>query len=52
MTFVKLFFHSTYSKEFSVIIHPDRHSLNSTWQKHWNTPGFKSGCWMVASVVT
>lgn len=48
---VKEFFHSSYKKDFSVFIHPDRQSLDSTWQKDWNMPAFKSECWMVASGV-
>lgn len=48
---VKEFFHSTYSKTFDVVIHPNRHSLDSTWQKDWDMPNFKSECWMVASGV-
>jgi hypothetical protein len=47
----KTFFNSSYSKTFDIYIHPDRHSLDSTWQKDWNMPGFKSECWMVASGV-
>jgi len=46
---VKAFFHSSYKNEFSVFIHPDRQSLDSTWRKDWNMPTFKSECWMVAS---
>ena len=46
---VKNFFNSSYAKEFNVYIHPNRNSLDSTWQKDWNTPTFKSECWMVAS---
>lgn len=45
------FFNSRFTKEFDIIIHPDRHSLDSTWQNDWNMPGFKSECWMVASGV-
>ncbi|MDB5226596.1 MAG: hypothetical protein JWN78_789 [Bacteroidota bacterium] len=48
---VKSFFHEPYKKEFSVFIYPNRHSLDSTWQKEWNMPDFKSECWMVASGV-
>ena len=48
---VKAFFGSPYSSEFSIWIHPTRHSLDSTWQKDWNMPDFKSECWMVASGV-
>jgi len=45
----KTFFNSAYPKPFDIYIHPGRHSLDSTWQKDWNMPGFKSECWMVAS---
>lgn len=46
---VKTFFSGMFSSEFGVFIHPDRHSLDSTWRKDWNMPVFKSECWMVAS---
>lgn len=46
---VESFFKKRYKKEFNVFIHPDRQSLDSTWQKDWNMPTFKSECWMVAS---
>lgn len=46
---VKSFFHSSFQKSFSVYIHSDRHSLDSSWQKDWKMPTFKSECWMVAS---
>lgn len=46
---VKIFFNSSFSKEFDIFIHPGRKSLDSTWQKNWNMPDFKSECWMVAS---
>jgi hypothetical protein len=48
---VKTFFTSPYKKKFEVFIHPNRHSLDSAWQKDWNMPDFKSECWMVASGV-
>lgn len=51
ITSVKAFFKSSYNKKFSVYIHPNRNSLDSTWQKDWNMPDFKSECWMVASGV-
>lgn len=46
---VNHFFSSPYKKEFDVFIHPNRTSLDSTWQQDWNMPDFKSECWMVAS---
>ncbi len=46
---VKTFFNSSYNKGFDIYIHPDRHTIDSTWQKDWNVPEFKSECWMVAS---
>src|SRR4030095_13785635 len=46
---VKKFFNTSYTKPFDIYIHPDRHSLDSTWQRDWNMPEFKSECWMVAS---
>lgn len=48
---VKTFFNSPYKKQFDIYVHPDRHSLDSTWQKDWGMPDFKSECWMVASGV-
>jgi hypothetical protein len=48
---VKTFFSSSYNKEFNIFIHPNRHSLDSAWQKDWNIPEFKSECWMTASGV-
>jgi hypothetical protein len=50
-TSVKTFFKSKYLNTFSIYIHPNRHSLDSAWQKDWNMPDFKSECWMVASGV-
>jgi hypothetical protein len=49
IVFVNNFFGATYNKSFDVIIHPNRHSLDSTWRKDWGMPDFKSECWMVAS---
>lgn len=43
------FFGSAYRERFTVAIHPDRQSLDSTWQKDWAMPEFTSQCWMVAS---
>jgi len=51
ITSVELFFNSSFNKPFNIYIHPNRHSLDSTWQKDWNMPDFKSECWMVASGV-
>lgn len=48
---VSIFFNGSYEKTFDVYVHPNRHSLDSTWQKDWNMPDFKSECWMVASGV-
>lgn len=48
---VKTFFNDAYDKKFDIYIHTNRHSLDSTWQKEWNMPNFKSECWMVASGV-
>lgn len=48
---VETFFNTPYFKKFNVVIHPNRQSLDSTWQKDWNMPEFKSECWMVASGV-
>ncbi|GAB2828437.1 gluzincin family metallopeptidase [Ferruginibacter profundus] len=49
MRSVKLFFAEPFNKSFNVFIHPNRQSLDSTWQKDWHMPDFKSECWMVAS---
>jgi len=43
------FFKSSFTKKFTIIIHPGRNSLDSTWQTEWKMPEFKSECWMVAS---
>ncbi len=48
---IEVFFNSNYKQSFEIFIHHDRHSIDSTWQKDWNIPGFKSECWMVASGV-
>ena len=48
---VETFFNSSYSRTFNIFVHPQRHSLDSAWQKNWNMPDFKSACWMVASGV-
>lgn len=45
------FFDSAYEKTFSIYIHPNRSSLDSTWQRDWKMPEFRSECWMVASGV-
>ena len=47
----KSFFGTAYKSKFDIYIHPNRKSLDSTWQKDWNLPTFKSECWMVASGV-
>lgn len=46
---IEQFFGKRYQNDFLVLIHPGRKSLDSTWQKDWNAPDFKSECWMVAS---
>ncbi len=51
MTTVTGFFQSNFQETFDVFIHPDRKSLDSTWQVDWKMPEFKSECWMVASGV-
>ena len=48
---VEQFFGATYKNKFDVYVHPGRSSLDSSWQKDWNMPTFKSECWMVASGV-
>ena len=45
------FFHEPFSQPFDVYIHPNRLSLDSTWQSDWGMPEFQSECWMVASGV-
>ncbi|MEA1898013.1 MAG: hypothetical protein U9N53_10185 [Bacteroidota bacterium] len=49
---VEEFFQSSFKNDFSIYIHPSRTSLDSSWQKDWNMPDFKSQCWMVASGVS
>lgn len=49
---VKTFFNSKFKQPFEVCIHPNRKSLDSTWQKDWKMTDFKSECWMVASGVS
>lgn len=46
---VKSFFGKPFSYNFSIVIHPSRASLDSTWSALWHEPNFKSACWMVAS---
>jgi hypothetical protein len=48
---VEEFFQNSFKNDFSIYIHPSRSSLDSTWQKDWKMPEFKSECWMVASGV-
>lgn len=45
------FFQDPFNASFDIYIHPNRVSLDSTWQKDWGMPNFKSQCWMVASGV-
>ena len=49
---VASFFDSGFQSEYEVYIHPDRESLDSTWQKDWGMSSFQSQCWMVASGVS
>jgi hypothetical protein len=46
---VRDFFNAPFTKKFTIVIHPNRLSLDSTWQTDWKLPTFKSECWMVAS---
>ncbi|MGZ8511351.1 MAG: peptidase MA family metallohydrolase [Chitinophagaceae bacterium] len=46
---VTAFFSNPFNNEFNVVVHPNRQSLDSTWQRDWQMPEFKSECWMVAS---
>ncbi len=48
---VKEFFQGPFQKDFDVFVHPNRQSLDSTWQHDWKMPDFNSECWMVASGV-
>ncbi len=48
---VRQFFGSEFKAHFQIYVHPDRSSLDSTWQHDWKLPGFRSECWMVASGV-
>jgi len=51
MQSVESFFGEEYRNSFTIALHPNRASLDSTWRKDWNMPTFKSECWMVASGV-
>jgi hypothetical protein len=48
---VEIFFKQSFRNQVAIVIHPNRRSLDSSWQKDWNMPNFKSECWMVASGV-
>ncbi|HEX4851443.1 MAG TPA: hypothetical protein VFV08_11585, partial [Puia sp.] len=48
---IEKFFDQSIAKPFDIFIHPNRKSLDSSWQVQWNLPDFKSECWMVASGV-
>lgn len=49
---VQKFFKQKFPATYKVFIHPNRKSLDSTWQQNWRMPDFKSECWMVASGVS
>lgn len=46
---VENFFKVPYNNDFNIYVHPTRRSIDSSWQKDWDIPDFKSECWMVAS---
>lgn len=46
---VSEFFGEPYPDNFNIRVHPNRASLDSTWQADWQMPDFQSECWMVAS---
>jgi hypothetical protein len=48
---VEAFFGKPFKEKFDIYIHPNRKSIDSTWQIDWKLPNFKSECWMVASGV-
>jgi hypothetical protein len=48
---VEEFFQAPFNTGFDIYIHPNRASLDSSWQKDWGMPEFRSQCWMVASGV-
>ena len=48
---VEEFFQAPFNTGFDIYIHPNRVSLDSSWQKDWGMPEFRSQCWMVASGV-
>lgn len=48
---IESFFGSKPKSKFTIVVHPNRQSLDSTWQSDWKMPDFKSECWMVASGV-
>jgi hypothetical protein len=45
---VEEFMKSEFLSPFEVYIHPNRLSIDQTWQQDWNYPEFKSECGMVA----
>ena len=45
MVQVESFFGSKFKNKFKIVIHPNRQSLDSTWQSDWKMPDFKSECW-------
>lgn len=49
---VRKFFGTGYKSQFAVYVHPDRSSLDSTWQHDFKLAGFQSECWMVASGIS
>jgi hypothetical protein len=49
---VQSFFDQDYKTSFSVYVHPNRSSLDSTWKVDWKAPDFRSECWMVASGIS
>jgi len=52
VTNVNDFIGEPFTRNFKVYIHPNRKSLDSTWQSDWGAPDFFSQCWMVASGVS
>ena len=38
-----------YNSSIEIYLHPNRLSLDQTWQQDWSYPGLKSECWMVSA---
>ncbi|MFA7228489.1 MAG: hypothetical protein WC061_05590 [Melioribacteraceae bacterium] len=48
---VENYFGFSFKAKFEVYLFPSRSALDEQWSRDWNSPGFRSECWMVASGV-